>query len=534
MTRPFKQRVLFTLAITALTLAAGVTGGYILGCAVVLRTAQSDVEQYALRVLDRVATVSKEANSLLDTANASHFPYCSDTELAYFRNLIFHAEFIRDVGRIRNGKIDCSATMGHLKQPLTAPPLDSVNRIGSNSYPHYRNFPPLERNVDNHARQSGDYYVVFSNYRFSHLGPDSIHFNRNISLLGQEVIQQVWGEKLDIDQHLLIRDGTLWRNGTLYVTRCTTNIEPDRQSCTTTYISAQAALQIGRSQISICAAAGGLVGILLGLFCSIVYRRSQGMERQLLRAIRKDELQVVYQPIVELTSGRIVEAEALARWTDADGFAISPVIFVPIAEECGYIRELTELVIRRTLRDLSVMLQYDPEFRMNINVTAMDLANEQFLSMLELSLAEAGVEARNLAIEVTESSTAKGQTVRKTMHQLRERGHSVQIDDFGTGYSSLSYLRDLSVDAIKIDRSFTQAIGTDAVTVGILPQILAMAKALKLQVIAEGIETVEQAGYFAGSEMNILGQGWLFSHPVPAESLRTLLDEAAKKTSFFE
>ena len=535
MTRTIKQRILFTLAITTLTLAVGVAGGYLLGCALILRATQSDLEQYALRVQDRAATYVKETFTLLATANASHYSYCSEDEQAYFRTLIFHSEFIRDMGRIRAGKIDCSATMGRLKQPLAAPPPDAVNRIGSNSYTRYRNFPPLERNIDNHATQFGDYYVVLSNYRFSHLGSDAIHFIRNVSTLSQGSIQQIWGVNLNFDQHLLNRNGTLWRNGTLYVTRCTTDsLANDIQSCTTTYISTHAALQIGRWQILICTAAGGLVGLCLGLFCSVIYRRSLGMERQLLQAIRKDELQVVYQPIVELASGRIVEAEALARWTDADGFAVSPAIFVPIAEECGYVCELTVLVIRRTLRDLSVILQYDPAFRMNVNVTAMDLANKEFLPILELSLAEAGVEARNLAIEVTESSTAKGQIVRETIHQLRERGHSVKIDDFGTGYSSLSYLRDLSVDAIKIDRSFTQAIGTEAVTVGILPQILAMAKALKLQVIAEGIETVEQAGYFAGSEMNILGQGWLFGYPMAAQGILDLLSEAEKKNSFVE
>ena len=134
----------------------------------------------------------------------------------------------------------------------------------------------------------------------------------------------------------------------------------------------------------------------------------------------------------------------------------------------------------------------------------------------------------SLAIEVTESSTARIQVALKTIRELRKRGHSVQIDDFGTGYSSLAYLHDLSVDAIKIDRAFTQAIGTEAVTVGILPQILAMAKALNLQVIVEGIETVEQAVYFAGAEMPILGQGWLFGRPVPVEAFHLLLAEAER------
>jgi sensor c-di-GMP phosphodiesterase-like protein len=117
----------------------------------------------------------------------------------------------------------------------------------------------------------------------------------------------------------------------------------------------------------------------------------------------------------------------------------------------------------------------------------------------------------------------------ETIRGLRARGYSVHIDDFGTGYSSLSYLHDLSVDAIKIDKAFTQAIGTGSVIVGILPQILAMAEALKLQVTVEGIETDGQASYFESATQAVLAQGWLFGHPVPAADFPRLLAEDEEK-----
>jgi len=141
-----------------------------------------------------------------------------------------------------------------------------------------------------------------------------------------------------------------------------------------------------------------------------------------------------------------------------------------------------------------------------------------------------GLDPFDLVIEITESSTAVRQTAVETIHQLHRKGHSVHIDDFGTGYSSLSYLQDLSVDAIKIDKSFTQAIGTEAVTVSILPQVLNMAEALKMQVIVEGIETSLQAGHFSAQSKPILGQGWLFGRPVPAEEF-LLLKEADEEVA---
>jgi sensor c-di-GMP phosphodiesterase-like protein len=133
------------------------------------------------------------------------------------------------------------------------------------------------------------------------------------------------------------------------------------------------------------------------------------------------------------------------------------------------------------------------------------------------------VKARSLGIEITEGYTARLQVATDAILRLWQMGHSVYIDDFGTGYSSLAYLHDLSVDGIKIDRAFTKAIGTESVTVSIIPQILAMAAALKLQVTVEGIETAEQADYFAASELPILAQGWHFGRPVPAAEFHQLL-----------
>jgi sensor c-di-GMP phosphodiesterase-like protein len=238
---------------------------------------------------------------------------------------------------------------------------------------------------------------------------------------------------------------------------------------------------------------------------------------------------VVYQPIVELPDGRIVGAEALLRWIDEDGNTVGPDVFVRIAEERGFVEEITRLVLRHILRDFGATLRNHPGFRISINVAAADLSDPEFLPMLDRSLERAGVPAQSLAIEITESSTANNQVAIETILSLRNRGHSVHIDDFGTGYSSLAYLHDLAVDAIKIDKAFTQAIGTGSVIVAILPQILSMAEALDLAVVVEGVETQEQADYFASDTRPIRAQGWLFGRPVPAEVLqRELAHREAK------
>ena len=183
-------------------------------------------------------------------------------------------------------------------------------------------------------------------------------------------------------------------------------------------------------------------------------------------------------------------------------------------------------MVRHALRDFATILRDNPDFHISVNVTAGDLSDPAFLPMLQQLLERGQVKPQSVILEITESSTAKNAIAVETIATLRQAGHCVHIDDFGTGYSSLSYLHALCVDAIKIDKSFTQAIGTDAVTFGILPQIISMAEALNLEVVVEGIETEQQAAYFRALERPVLAQGWLFGRPIAAEAFQRQLDQA--------
>jgi sensor c-di-GMP phosphodiesterase-like protein len=319
---------------------------------------------------------------------------------------------------------------------------------------------------------------------------------------------------------ILVTNGRFRDDVLLYGTRCS----PDGVICVAAHVPITQAIDNNRTEIVGFVALGNLAGTLLGLVCAIVYRRQHNFANQLLRAIRKDSLRVVYQPIVDLETEQIVEAEALARWTTEDNQAISPDDFIKVAEERGFVGQITKLVIRHVLNDFGKTLRERPGFRVNVNIAASDLADPGFLPMLEKALADAKVPASSLGIEITESYTARQQVAKDAILRLRERGHYVHIDDFGTGYSSLAYLHDLSVDAIKIDKAFTKAIGTDAVTVSIVPQILTMAETLGLRVIVEGIETPQQARYFAEADQSIYAQGWLFGRPVAAEAFRRILE----------
>ncbi len=390
----------------------------------------------------------------------------------------------------------------------------------------YRNLPPFR--VDDQdviSIQIGDSFVVYNPYNMAPLAASPMHFTTTAVDIQTHEPEPMINDAPNVARAVLTHDGKSKVGNTLFATRCST----DYSTCVTAYISASDALAAARGYAMVFLGLGGVFGAVVGLLFPILFSRNNSVEQQPIRAIRADALTVVYQPIVDLGTGNVVEAEALVRWTDEYKNAVSPEVFVKIAEQRGFVGEITRLVLRHTLRDFGATMRARPGFRINVNIAAADLADSEFLPMVEKALDDAEVLPRSLGIEITESYTARQQVARNAILRLRQKGHYVAIDDFGTGYSSLAYLHDLSVDAIKIDKAFTKAIGTDAVTVSILPQILTMAEALNLRVVVEGIETQVQADYFAASNQQIHAQGWLFGRPVPARQFLQMLDEEAAR-----
>lgn len=507
--RTFRRRVWVAVLATGCGTAVGVLAGYMLGRALMLGQGEARLEQYATRIISSEERSKSESRQVLAAMKASSYAPCSDADVAYFSRLVFSAQYLKAAGRMRDGRIECSTAFHVVARDVQYKP-SLVQRDGTNLYMNLAPFRVSGQPVI--TVQSGGYFIVYSPYTLT-------------SLLDKSA--QVTFTDLDLPSRrgasrpaFFIRNGQFHDASLIYGTHCSA----DGVLCASAHIPIAQAIGNNRIEVNGLAVAGGLAGTLLGFVCAVVYRRQHGFESQLLRAIRKDALQVAYQPIVDLANEQIIEAEALVRWTNEDNVPVSPDDFIKVAEQRGFVGQITRLVVHRVLKEFGSALRERPGFRVNVNIAAADLADPGFLPMIENALAEAGVEANSLGIEITESYTARQQVAKETILRLRERGHYVHIDDFGTGYSSLAYLHDLSVDAIKIDKAFTKAIGTDAVTVSILPQILTMADTLGLRVIVEGIETQQQADYFAKAEQPVYAQGWLFGAAVPAESFRQMLD----------
>ncbi|WP_259101488.1 EAL domain-containing protein [Pseudomonas sp. JUb42] len=265
-----------------------------------------------------------------------------------------------------------------------------------------------------------------------------------------------------------------------------------------------------------------LIALCVGALVLQLARQRRSLGGELHGAVRRGELQVLYQPIFDLDSRLCVGAEALVRWRRPDGTLTSPDLFIPLAENTGQIRQITDFVLQQTLEQLGPLLRANPRLYISVNLAACDVMAPRIGRVTARLLALHKVAPQQIAFEVTERGLIDVVVARNHLQTLRDRGHQVLIDDFGTGYCSLAYLQTLPVDCLKIDKAFIDALGHDAASSGVAPHIIRMAHALQLRVIAEGIEFEAQATLLR-SEGVLYGQGWLFARPLSAGQFRELV-----------
>ncbi len=242
-------------------------------------------------------------------------------------------------------------------------------------------------------------------------------------------------------------------------------------------------------------------------------------------AFHRQELRVFYQPQIEIKTGNIVGLEALIRWAHPEHGLMPPNKFIGVAEETGIIGPMGRWILREACRQVKAWHDSGrPRVTLSVNMSARQLSQLDLVSLTEETLQETGLDARYLEIELVESLLLQDQddTVR-TLRALKALGIRLALDDFGTGYSSLSYLKRFPIDTLKIDQSFIRDLTTQGDARAIVTAIIAMAHALNLKVIAEGVESEEQAA-FLRQEGCLECQGFLYSRPLPGEEMAQLLD----------
>jgi diguanylate cyclase (GGDEF)-like protein len=258
------------------------------------------------------------------------------------------------------------------------------------------------------------------------------------------------------------------------------------------------------------------------------------LERELREAVEQDRLTVAYQPLVELTTGRCVGAEALVRWHHAERGFIPPDVFIPVAEDSDLVIELGRAVLRRACADAASWVATLPAgapFEIAVNLSVRQLEHPDLVSQVVEALRAADLPPSRLVVEVTESvfldDTGTGI---KALEDLRALGVRVALDDFGTGYSSLGYLQRFAVDILKIDRRFVSTLGQDDGQPELAGAIISLAHSLHVDVVAEGIEEHRQGDRLRELGCR-LGQGYLYARPGRAVELTALLEEQTSRTA---
>ena len=258
--------------------------------------------------------------------------------------------------------------------------------------------------------------------------------------------------------------------------------------------------------------------------------RRLALEEQMHGALERDEFEVHYQPKFDIGNGRIIGSEALLRWNNPALGSVSPVEFVPIAEQTGLIIPIGRFVLDEALANTAAWQNCcDADFNIAVNISPCQFRDPQMVKYLNDAIRKNNITRGSLELEITEGVLMAGHSfIDETLAELKDIGVSIAMDDFGTGYSSMSYLRRYPFDVLKIDRSFISDITFDKADRELINAIIAMAHGLNLKVVAEGVETDGQLNYLSAQGCDY-AQGYLFSKPVSADELTALLETEVRQ-----
>lgn len=445
---------------------------------------------------ERGHTIVEQVRATLDGLEAPAGPRCSAADVARMRAGTIDVRFIEEIGFQRDDQLLCNS-WGEVNQAMRLSPTHTV--VGPGVQLRAAGFSLASPGTRLVSVAGSGYYAYVAPGRFVDIAvPDQVGLA--VATAAGEAIaprQQAGddGERLRVTH----ADGIFSIVATL----------PMQQVAHAATRQRWAMLPLA----ALCSLAGlgGLAGWL---------RRRLSLAGELRVALARRQLQVVYQPLIDLASGRCIGAEALARWQHPSGRWITADVFIAEAERHGLVGRITVQVIQAVIQDMGPLLRHHPWLHISINLSAQDIDDDSARRELACLMALHGLAANQIWLEMTERGFMNAELARAAIGGLRANGHRILIDDFGTGYSSLSYLQTLPVDGLKIDKSFVDMIASDTSASGVIDHIIDMAKSLGLMIVAEGVETVQQAHYLRQRGVQF-GQGWLFSKALPADHFLT-------------
>jgi len=271
---------------------------------------------------------------------------------------------------------------------------------------------------------------------------------------------------------------------------------------------------------------GVLALLTIALALAVPWRGRANPVAEMERALEDGQFVPFYQPVVELRSGAIVGAEVLMRWRKPDGSLVSPAAFIPLAESSGLILEMTDALMIATRDELAPFLAARPRLRIGFNLTAEHFTNTKIVSTVREIFAASPIRLSQIVFELTERQPLDDlDTAREVIAALQELGCKVAIDDVGTGHGGLSYMLKLGVNYIKIDKMFVDAIGSERYSTTIIETLIDLARNMRMEIFAEGVETFDQVQYLRDRGIH-LAQGYAFAPPLPGPQFCQLVEAA--------
>ncbi|MFT3815168.1 MAG: EAL domain-containing protein [Acidovorax sp.] len=469
--------------------------------------ARSAAKDANFHIIQWALDIAEEQRSLIFQLSSGTRTPCSEEDIAILRHQIFKARYVGDVARVEQGTLKCSALWGLWSKPYVLPGHRKNTKSGIALWKDLPNPVTPVFQVDIAANDS---VAVFTNPGAygdiqAHLGEVRARiYARDGKYVYKEIDTTVArGSAPDFLS-------ALWITG--MAKNCAPANGPD--------ICSESRVRVdGRFPMLIAGLAGAALGAAIGMALLLWWRGSFGLRASLLEALQQRKIRIEYQPLRALATGRVMGAEALARWTHGEAGPISPATFIPWVESLGLQQAFTRYVVRSALDGVQELLTREAAFYLSINIFPANLEDDTFFGFLLDSVKSRKIEPSRIVLEITESVEFVSKTPAELFKRYRDAGFRIFLDDFGVGYSNLGSLMRWSIDGVKLDRLFVQSIGDFSGTVPVLDQVLEMAKQLHLLLVIEGIETQDQADFILKRAPHAVGQGWLLGRPGAASQL---------------
>lgn len=462
------------------------------------------VKAYTEMLLKHAEAVASNISDALYSVEKTSNLDCSNTTIQELKKIVFTYEFVRDAGITKNKSIKCSALWGEVPSSYEFSGSNITTKSQVTLWQKIPSYAIANTFID--VSTKNKVYVVTAKNAFSAYENAKNDIHSKITSTDESVIMHSIG----VEQ----------KNPNSLATSSFKTCSKNYDICITSDVHSNIFSMLSLGTILFLVFLGSALGHLIWYSAKQRNKQKNSIESKLKTAIYSNKIDLEYQPIVHLKTGNLRGIEALSRWHDESLGSIQPDVFIRKITEMNLSNKFNQNTISNSISECSTFLKQNPRLYISINVDCEYLIQKDSIFTLTSTARKYDIPTHQIALEILENSTIDIATLNSQINTLKNLGFKILIDDFGTGYSSLAYLSSLKVDLIKIDRSFTQAAGTNSPTESVLLKINDIANTMKTLVIFEGLETTLQKEAILAFNPDALGQGWLFSKSVPLNQIK--------------